>query len=241
MKKYRDESERDPSRWIDWKERIRMHKRILVMAAVEAEAEAVKRGLGETSIFEVQTCGVGPIAAAASTARCLARAEPSYDLVISMGIGGGFAGQAPLTSIVVSDRIIAADLGAETPEGFIPLDEMGFGQTMIEADGPARSEIVARLEQHDLPVRTGPVLTVSTVTGTASSTARLLARYPDAAAEGMEGFGIAQAARDQSVPVIEIRAISNVVGPRDRDAWRIPEALQQLERVGAALKHFTVH
>ena len=51
---------------------------------------------------------------------------------------------------------------------------------------------------------------------------------PAAAAEAMEGFGVAEAAAAHRVPVLEIRAISNPVGPRDRAAWRIGQALDSL-------------
>ena len=44
----------------------------------------------------------------------------------------------------------------------------------------------------------------------------------------MEGFGVAEAAAAHGVPVLEIRAVSNPVGPRDRAAWRIGDALAAL-------------
>ncbi len=74
----------------------------------------------------------------------------------------------------------------------------------------------------------GPVLTVSTVTGTAERAADLLAAHPGALAEAMEGFGVAEAAARAGLPVMELRAVSNAVGPRDRDAWRIGDALAAL-------------
>jgi futalosine hydrolase len=46
----------------------------------------------------------------------------------------------------------------------------------------------------------------------------------------MEGAGAAAAAVLHGVPFVEIRAISNVVGPRDRSAWRIPDALAALHQ-----------
>ena len=46
----------------------------------------------------------------------------------------------------------------------------------------------------------------------------------------MEGAGVAAAAARHGVPFAEVRAISNLVGPRDRAAWRIPEALAALAR-----------
>ncbi|NUP35711.1 MAG: futalosine hydrolase, partial [Streptomyces sp.] len=74
----------------------------------------------------------------------------------------------------------------------------------------------------------GAVLTVSTVTGSAERATELRRRHPGAAAEAMEGFGVAEAAAAHGVPVLELRAISNAVGPRDRAAWRIGEALDAL-------------
>ncbi len=47
--------------------------------------------------------------------------------MVSAGIAGGFARRAPVGSFVVADAIVAADLGAETPEGFVPVTELGFG------------------------------------------------------------------------------------------------------------------
>ncbi|MFD8148570.1 futalosine hydrolase [Streptomyces sp. NPDC059708] len=170
---------------------------------------------------DVLVGGVGPAAAAAATATALALAD--YSLVISAGIGGGFAPAAPLGSLVVADALVAADLGAETPEGFVPVRELGFGRSvhLPPADLAARAaEATGAL--------LAPVLTVSTVTGSAARAAELTARHPLAGAEAMEGFGVAEAAAAHGLPVLEIRAVSNAVGPRDRAAWRIGEALAAL-------------
>lgn len=104
--------------------------RVLVVTAVTAEADAVSDGL---DTVDVLAAGVGPAAAASGTARALALASAAstpYDLVVSAGIGGGFQPLAPVGSLVVADAIVAADLGAETPEGFVPVDELGFGRTV---------------------------------------------------------------------------------------------------------------
>lgn len=146
-----------------------------------------------------------------------------YDLVVSAGIGGGFQQFAPLGSLVVADAIVAADLGAETPEGFLPVDELGFGRAVHHPP----PELSARIA-HLLGAVHAPVLTVSTVTGSAARGAELTARHPRAAAEAMEGFGVAEAAAAYALPVLEIRAVSNAVGPRDRSAWRIGAALDAL-------------
>lgn len=118
---------------------------------------------------------------------------------------------------------MAADLGAQTADGFTPVAELGFGRS--EHRPPAR---LSRAVAMALGAAYGPVLTVSTVTGTAARAAELAGRHPGAVAEAMEGFGVAEAAACFGIPVLEIRAVSNAVGPRDREAWRIGEALAAL-------------
>jgi futalosine hydrolase len=170
--------------------------------------------------------GVGPAAAAAATAAALVRAKAAgrpYDLVVSAGIGGGFAPAAPVGSVAVASAIVAADLGAQTPDGFVPVAELGFG-TSRHLPPRRLSKAVA----DGLAAAYGPVLTVSTVTGGAERAAELAGRHPGAVAEAMEGFGVAEAAAAADLPALEIRTVSNAVGPRDRAAWRIGEALAAL-------------
>jgi futalosine hydrolase len=204
--------------------------RVLVVTAVAAERDAAAAGLRSGELPEgaadVVAGGVGPAAAAAATATALARAEAAgkpYGLVVSAGIGGGFAPAAPVGAVVVAETIAAADLGAQTPDGFVPVAELGFGTS--EHRPPRR---LAQRVAQALAAAYGPVLTVSTVTGTAERAAELAARHPGAVAEAMEGFGVAEAAAAAGVPVLEIRTVSNAVGPRDRAAWRIGEALAAL-------------
>ncbi|MGV2883169.1 futalosine hydrolase [Paenibacillus taichungensis] len=230
-------------------------KRVLIVTAVDAEKEAVLRGLGDQAAhFEVIAAGVGPASAAAGTAAALAFASaaagassrpgplagtaltPAYTLVVSAGIGGGFPGRADVGSLVVADAMVAADLGSQTPDGFLSVDELGFGSSRVAADAVLAARLRHELQQAGLAVSGGTAVTVSTATGTAETAAELLRRVPDAAAEGMEGFGVATAAQQFGVPALELRAISNAVGPRDRDAWRIKDALDALQAASSILR-----
>ncbi|MFJ8585720.1 futalosine hydrolase [Streptomyces sp. NPDC093595] len=179
-------------------------------------------------VVDVVVGGVGPAAAAVAATSALAASLYAYDLVVSAGIGGGFAAHAPLGAVVVSDAIIAADLGADTPDGYLAVEELGFGRS-VHLPPPALTDRIAKaLHEGRQRHVVAPVLTVSTVTGTAARTAELGARHPRAAAEAMEGFGVAEAAAAHGVPAVEIRAVSNTVGPRDRAAWRIGQAMDSL-------------
>ncbi|WP_219834559.1 futalosine hydrolase [Paenibacillus sp. R14(2021)] len=207
--------------------------RVLIVTAVAAERDAVLRGLGGDERFHVVAAGVGPAAAAAGTAAALAAG--GYRLAVSAGIAGGFAGTAAVGSLVVAGEIIAADLGVETPDGFASVDALGFGSSRIGVDARLAGALAAGIAAAGLPVSTGPVLTVTTATGMAATAAEHERRVPGAAAEAMEGFGVATAALQFGLPALELRAISNAVGPRDRDAWRIGDALQALERASRIL------
>ncbi|MET7756854.1 futalosine hydrolase [Streptomyces sp. NPDC005389] len=197
-------------------------------------------------LIDVLVGGVGPAAVGASTGTALAYAAltgtgsstgsgTSYGLVVSAGIAGGFQPLAPLGSVVVSSAVVAADLGAQTPDGYLTVDELGFGRSVHPVPEALTGRIAAVLEAAGRPHTVGPVLTVSTVTGTADRAAELAGRHPGAAAEAMEGFGVAEAAAAYGAPVVEIRAVSNAVGPRDRAAWRIGEALHALRHTSDLL------
>jgi futalosine hydrolase len=204
---------------------------LLVVTAVDLEARALQPALPAATVAAV---GAGPAAAAAGTARLLALAEADgepYRAVVSAGVGGGFAGRADVGATVLASHSVAADLGAESPEGFIPLDVLGFGATTAAADPALLADLRSRLPAAVV----GAVLTVTTVTGTADSARALAVRHPEAVAEAMEGYGVACAALGAGVPFLEIRTISNSIGPRDRAAWRLPDALEALSKAAAAL------
>jgi len=215
--------------------------RILIVTAVPAERDALLSGrpsaagqLGELPALRCQTgaglvdviCGgVGAVAAALSTAQALGQPTAGYQLVIAAGIGGGFSPADP-GSVVVADAVVQADLGAETADGgFCPLSELGWGEVRFELDPGLTGRLAERV---DAP--SGAVLTVSTVTGTAARAEALRTAHPDALAEAMEGAGVYQAAARAGLPFAELRAISNRVGPRDRDSWQIGAALAALGR-----------
>ncbi|MEU8115545.1 futalosine hydrolase [Micromonospora sp. NPDC048947] len=213
---------------------------LLVVTAVPAEADAVRAGLTDPTVT-VTPIGVGPAVAGAATARLLALAEAAgrpYRAVVSAGVAGGFTGRAEVGDTVLGTASIAADLGAESPDGFIPVAELGMPPALLGAGSrvPADPGLLAALRAA-LPTATaGPVLTVSTVTGTTASTDELRRRHPEAVAEAMEGYGVAVAAAQAGVPFAELRTISNPIGPRDRDAWRLREALAALTAAAPALR-----
>lgn len=190
----------------------------LVVVAVEAERAAVKAAAPHV---DVMVAGVGPVAAAVAATTALVRGpragRPPYSHVISLGIAGAFE---PSAQVLVATRAIAADLGVEDGDD---LATLGLGGEPVTADPSIGSQLANAVR--------GDLLTVWRVTATASSAARLRARYPDAVGEAMEGYGVAAAALAARLPFAEIRTVSNLVGPRDREGWDIRGALARLTDV----------
>lgn len=178
--------------------------------------------------------GIGPAAAAAATATALAL-DPGFSLVLSTGIAGGFApAGVRIGDVVLASRSVHADLGAQSSGGFLSAADLGWAGTAFPGPVDLLPYLAEQIRQAGLSVHVGPVLTVSTVTGT-SATADRLHRAQRPVAEGMEGAAVAGAAERFGRDLLEVRAVSNVVGDRDRRSWNIPAALDVLSSALAAV------
>lgn len=155
-------------------------------------------------------------------------AVDDWHLAVNAGICGTLSDRFELGQAVqvVSERF--ADLGVEEADGrFTHLQELGLiesSQTPFEADGRLLNPGGAEFGM--LPTAEG--ISVNKVHGYAPSIAALRQKYPDAEVESMEGAAFFYACLLEQVPFLEIRAVSNHVAPRNREAWAIEPALEQL-------------
>ncbi len=152
------------------------------------------------------------------------------DFAIQAGVAGTFHDKWPLTTVVEVTSERFGDLGAEEADGtFASVHEMG----LIDPDAPPfRGGVLCNDGSAGfafLPKAHG--LTVNTVTGTEASIQRLRRTFPDADIENMEGAAFFLACLSANVPFLSIRALSNRVEPRNRDAWRLAEAIDALNGV----------
>ena len=51
----------------------------------------------------------------------------------------------------------------------------------------------------------------------------------------MEGWGVVEAATPHGIAVLEVRAVSNLIGDRDPSTWDFVRAFDTLARVGLVL------
>jgi futalosine hydrolase len=176
--------------------------------------------------IDVLTTGVGMVATAAWCARILAATH--YDMALNFGVCGSFdAVLAPGTVVhVISDTI--AELGAEDDDRFLSVHDL---QLLGENEFPFEQGRLANRTPPDNPVlRALPgvsAITVNMVHGNERSIARVGERF-EPQVESMEGAAFMYACRIQGVPFAQVRAVSNVVERRNRDAWKLPEAIRNL-------------
>lgn len=198
-----------------------MKPRVLVVSAVPAELPPPRPAL------HLLSAGIGPVEAASAVGAALAREE--YDAVVCVGIAGAFDGGLPLGAVAIVEEEILAELGLEgcgaltLPPGVTLVDRTCADPILVEAARRALPDAVV-----------GRGVTVSTVT-TGEARARELQRRFDPLVESMEGFAVLRAAQRAGVRALELRAISNRVGARERCAWDIPGALRALHAACARL------
>ena len=155
-------------------------------------------------------CGVGPVEAAAATARALALR--SFDALLHVGLAG--AREIPVGSLVVGTEAVYCDLSAEWPV----VERVAGDPSLLAAAVELLPEAI------ELPIHT------SAAVGAASDT---VSQGP--LVEAMEGFGVLRAAALAGVPAVEVRVVSNAVAEVDRARWDVAGALGTLGEAIRAL------
>jgi futalosine hydrolase len=172
-------------------------------------------------VIDVLTTGVGMVATAAWTSRALA--QSAYDVAFNFGLCGSFDRSLSLATVVhiVTDRI--AELGAEDDAAFLTLEDLELpGEHVFVNEAPPANAALASL-------RRAASITVNTVHGNERSIEAVVERFhPDV--ESMEGAAFMYTCLMHRVPFAQVRAVSNIVERRNREAWNIAEAIGALCR-----------
>lgn len=147
-------------------------------------------------------CGVGPVEAAASTARALAESRPAA--LLHVGVAG--ARSLEPGAVVVGWEALYCDVEARIPV-----------VNRVSAEPALLGRVRAALPE-------AAVLPIGTSARVGSVPAGI-------EVEAMEGFGVLRAAALAGVPAVEVRVVANAVGEPDRARWRLDEAFEVLDVV----------
>ena len=191
--------------------------------------EGIDLGLFKKNKLTVRTVitGVGMPLTALQLGLYLAKEQP--DLLINVGVAGAYRKELELGSVVhvTSDRF--GDLGVEEADGsFTDVHELG----LIQADDkPFKNGILYNKETEAfdfLPKVSG--ITINKVNGFQPNIDQFVNKY-QADIETMESAAVFLACLQCNVNFLAIRSLSNYVESRNREAWKIDLAIENLNEV----------
>lgn len=151
----------------------------------------------------------------------------NFDFAINVGIAGSFDQNCVLGSVynVKQDRI--ADSGAQFPDGSFQdifdlnlLDKNAFPYH----DGWLYAHVQPDVKI-DLPEAKG--VTVNMVSGNLETIEKIRIKYQPKI-ETMEGAAFLYVCNKLNIPCLQIRSVSNHVEPRNKENWKIEEAVKNL-------------
>jgi len=184
------------------------------------EAQAGSFNKGEITI-EFLITGIGMTCTSYALGKVLPGSKP--DLCINAGIAGAFPGKFEIGDVVHVVKDSIPEMGATDSDGrHLSLPEMGLTEDISNTDGLINKEAGA---YNFLPRATG--ITVNTVHGDNGGITQVQMKFP-ADIETMESAAFYYCCIKEGVSFLAIRAISNIIEPRDRSKWDIPLAIKKL-------------
>ena len=193
--------------------------------------------------------GVGKVNAALAVAKSVDPAR--HGLVLNVGVCGAYGAaelaKSRLLSVIVASASVYADEGIATEQGhgFTSMAEAGFGpggsggsgehDRAFAGMGVGDEGVCAEIQERLGTTRfeRGVVMTVSCCSGTDALKNAYASRHAGAIAEAMEGAAAGHAVArlfGERVRFGEVRVVSNTTGDRQKQVWKLPEALDVLGR-----------
>ncbi len=210
--------------------------KILLVAATTFEIASIIKELEEKgskkSFFEFEyfghniyplVTGIGSMKTAFAIARICNNKE--FDLAINLGLAGTLPGFYKPGDVVEIIEDCFADLGVEEQSGkFTDLFELELEDKNTT---PFKNGKILNHDKISQLFMTAKAITVNTTHGSKKSIEQLLTKY-NFEVESMEGAAFFYACKILDIDCYQIRAISNLIEPRDRENWAIGEALSSL-------------
>src|SRR3546814_337409 len=177
--------------------------------------------LGKRDEVDLLVTGVGCVPTVYRLTQALA--EGSYDLIVNVGVAGGFGRDLPVGTVVQVGSDCFADLGAEDGDAFLDVFRLGLADP---DEAPFREgRLQNNFQVTGLPVVRG--ITVNTAHGNQERIERTRSLFP-AEVESMEGAGFFYVCMNRGQRCLQVRGISNFVERRCRENWDIPLAVKNL-------------
>jgi futalosine hydrolase len=205
--------------------------KIAIVAATQKEIEPFTNRLTTNNPFhpnlEIETIitGVGMLNTCFNLTKSLTNNK--FDLLIQAGIAGRFHQHLDADSIVIVQDELLGDCGVLENNQWLDLFDMGLE---INNNGFWQEKKLSNPYRELInPLKYDKVtsITVNQVSTNSSLIDVLIEKY-NPTIESMEGAAFHYVCLKEKIPFIQIRAISNQVGDRNKANWKMKEAIETL-------------
>jgi futalosine hydrolase len=207
---------------------------ILVTTATEFEMNSVK---GQSD-FPLSSCltlvtGVGLAQTAQNLTRFLCETDKVIEGVLNVGVSGAYflqgssVAQPGLLDICVAERELFGDLGVCMGDDVEYLPSELVGPIEFDLKNRLYDRCCTVLKDAEIEHHCGTFISVNSVTGKRVRGENLQRRW-NGLCENMEGAAVAQVCSLFSLPLFELRCISNMVEDRNPGGWRLQEACEKM-------------
>lgn len=151
------------------------------------------------------------------------------DAILQAGIAGSFSHTCPPGSLIIVQEESTGDLGVEENGVFRDIFDMKLQQPgeFPFTDKALLNPYTSTWAHLDLPFVKG--VTVNEVTTSPQRISMLQQNY-SAIVESMEGAAFHYVALQQKIPFLQLRAVSNMVGERNKKNWLMKESIAILNQ-----------
>lgn len=194
---------------------------ILLVAATAMEIEPF---LQEKPAADFLVTGVGVAATIFHLTKRVHQLD--YDLIIQAGIAGSFDDSCKPGEVVIVKQDNFADLGISEQDNFYSIFEKGFAD---ENEMPFKKGWLVNEGDfiNAFPYAKVNAVTINTVSDSRIQKELLVSKFAPRV-ESMEGAALHYVCLQENIPFLQLRAISNSVGERDKSKWAMKESIQNL-------------
>lgn len=201
---------------------------ILVTVASQIEQAPLLTLLEPSKDIHLLVTGVGPVETAFTLTRYLESLAIKPAMIINTGIAGAYVSDKPGEDAAMLDLCLAGsevfgDFGVQLEDGYLYFDQAMAGEVQFDLDKKLNQRALTVLSAAAFHAIEGVFITVNSASGTGAR-GRILQRRWKGLCENMEGAAVARLCRYYQIPLLELRAVSNMVEDRDVSGWKIKEA-----------------
>lgn len=185
---------------------------------------------GDSSRFKIifHQTGVGMLATTVALMRLIQDERP--DLVIQAGIAGCFDTTIPLGKVVAVTEDVVGDMGVMEEGKWKDIFDLKLEKSSYHPYHKRKlpNQYIEKFNLLHLPEVTA--VTVNEISTDEKRIEQLIKKY-NPVIESMEGAALHYVCRTMNIPFMQVRSVSNYIGERNKENWKIKEAIDNLNKI----------